>query len=957
MLVLEAAIVAGEAGIGATEAAAALSLHEKPTGVDRANAGRTLKALVTDGLLEPHGKGRWRAVEGADSSMVPDRSGSQPGVLSGLPEAPPGAEPPRRGRPKQIDRVRALVERGEELDRHLTADERHRLRVLRAVHGIDDWRLWLPAMFPRLFTAEFAPHHAEYWDWLWAIEAGKPVDPFVAVWNRGGAKSASAEAGLVACAARGVRRYGWYVSATQDLADDHVANVGSLFQSEELEAAYPGLGERLVGKYGESKGWRRNRLRTAHGFTLDALGLDVAARGTRLEEQRPDVIVLDDIDSEHDTPAQTEKKIRTITRKLLPAGSQDCAVIAIQNLIHSQSIFARLTNQPGAPKVDFLSKRRISGPVPAVWNMEWRQQGDSYEIVAGEASWKGMPIEACQSMLDLYGLTAFLVECQHEEADLSGGMFDHLDFEAIRVSKAEVPVLRAVGCWVDPAVTSHDRSDSCGIVIDGLGKDRKYYRLWSWERIASPVETLKVAILAAIEFGAQVVGVETDQGGDTWRTVYQSALRDLMDDGQIPEGVRVPRFESAKAGTTQLSKTERAARMLADYEVGRFRHVEGGVAALEAGLRRFPAHKPFDCVDACMVAGTVVLTEHGDVPIEAVLVGDRVWTREGWRAVVASGPTAWDVPTVEVSTEQGSFRCTPDHRVWTVEAGWVPAAEVDGFTLLAWTRDNGSWDRHRLKSATGAASIAATRTAHAMQPSTSTLRARAQGAPNHSTVRSTSTRTVRSPKVTTSTTSTSTRSTTTRATSRRSAHPTTSESTVSDGTTKPGGLTSTESGRSLPNGTDQRKGSSGIASMVPPRGLTEPSTPSSASSVGRSSRRLWALLGSALRRAATERGCLGPKRKRAGSASSAASPSLLSGGRRPVSAVSSVATVRPAERAPVVYDLEVEGCHEFVAGGLLVHNSYWSWRWLAEQGGEGHRTFRARAPRGSVGEINAGAVL
>jgi len=116
--------------------------------------------------------------------------------------------------------------------------------------------------------------------------------------------------------------------------------------------------------------------------------------------------------------------------------------------------------------------------------------------------------------------------------------------------------------------------------------------------VSSPVDTLKVAILAAVEFGAQVVGVETDQGGDTWHTVYQAALKDLMDSGQIADGVRVPRFESAKAGATRLSKADRAARMLADYELGRFRHVEGGCGPLEAGLRRFPAHKPFDCVDA-----------------------------------------------------------------------------------------------------------------------------------------------------------------------------------------------------------------------------------------------------------------------------------------------------------------------------------------------------------------------
>lgn len=576
-------------------------------------AGQLVKQALEAGLIEQGekrgrwvltetGRGRLPEPEPAPEPEKPKRKpkpGKSRAVLAQLPEAPPDAAPPPRDPARErAARVARLKDSFERLKGDMDPEERERLVAALAVHGLDDWRIWLPTMFPRLFTAPFGPHHEEFWTWLWEIEAGQSKEPFVGIWNRGGAKSASAEAGLVALAARQRRRYALYVSGTQTLADEHVANIGSLLESPELAAAYPALGQRAVGKYGESKGWRRNRLRTAAGFTVDALGLDVAARGARIDEQRPDLIVLDDVDSENDTPATVEKKIRTITRKLLPAGSQDAIVIAIQNVIHSNSIFARLGNLPGAPRVDFLARRRVSGPIPAVWDLEWRQEGDSYRIVGGRPSWGGMSLDACQAMLDLYGLTAFLVECQHEEADLSGGMFDHINFDALRVSKAELPVLRKVGCWVDPAVTSTKRSDSCGIVIDGLGVDRRYYRLWSWERVASPVEALKVAIVAAIEFGAQVVGVETDQGGETWRVVYQAALAELIDDGTIPDGARIPRFDSAKAGSTQLSKVERASRMLADYELGRFRHVEGGAGALEAGLRRFPAHKPFDCVDA-----------------------------------------------------------------------------------------------------------------------------------------------------------------------------------------------------------------------------------------------------------------------------------------------------------------------------------------------------------------------
>jgi hypothetical protein len=100
----------------------------------------------------------------------------------------------------------------------------------------------------------------------------------------------------VALGAREKRRYALYVSMTQEQADDHVANVAALLESPAIAAHYPALGQRLVGKFGNPKGWRRNRVRAASGFTVDAIGLDTAARGIKLEDARPDLIILDDID-------------------------------------------------------------------------------------------------------------------------------------------------------------------------------------------------------------------------------------------------------------------------------------------------------------------------------------------------------------------------------------------------------------------------------------------------------------------------------------------------------------------------------------------------------------------------------------------------------------------------------------------------------------------------------------
>lgn len=470
--------------------------------------------------------------------------------------------------------------------------EQYRLYLIHAAVENDEWDTWLKAIAPAYANKPFGDHHAEFWRWAWAIEPGTRPRPFVAIWPRGGAKSTSAEMSVLAMAARRKRRYCLYVSETQDQADDHVANIASLLEGDEVEFAYPHLGEQLLGKFGNSKGWRRNRIRTGSGFTVDAMGLDSAARGIKLENMRPDLMVFDDIDAESDSEQITEKKIRTITRKLLPAGSQDCAVLAIQNKVHDDSIFARLAEN----RADFLRDRIVCGPIPSVRNLEWQDVDGKFLITGGEASWEGQPVTSSQGLLNDIGLTAFLAECQHATVTQNGGMFDHINWSSIQVTEAELPHLRRVVVWLDPAVTATDHSDCQGIQCDGLGSDGLIYRLWSWEGRTTPLDAVKRAIAKAVEWNGDTVGIESDQGGDTWRTVYQQACEELRREGTLLGPA--PRFASKKAGAGQGSKMARAQRMLVDYERGKFRHLTGTTERLEMGLARFPKVKPFDLADA-----------------------------------------------------------------------------------------------------------------------------------------------------------------------------------------------------------------------------------------------------------------------------------------------------------------------------------------------------------------------
>lgn len=283
----------------------------------------------------------------------------------------------------------------------------------------DRWEDWLRRFFPRICSKPFAEHHKDFWQWVSSVQPGESIDSFISIWSRGHGKSSNAEMACVYLGAKQARNYVIYLSETQDQADKHVNDIAALLESDELAEHYPYLCQRKVGLYGHSKGWRRNRLVTATGFIVDALGLDTAARGIKFEGHRPDFIVFDDIDGKHDSVGATKKKIEILTHNILPAGAAHLTVLGAQNLIHRNSIFHQLYDG----RAEFLADRIISGPYPALKNFTYkkREKGIGHDIVTGEPTWAGASVEVCQNYINKFGLKAFLAECQHDVSQLAEG--------------------------------------------------------------------------------------------------------------------------------------------------------------------------------------------------------------------------------------------------------------------------------------------------------------------------------------------------------------------------------------------------------------------------------------------------------------------------------------------------------------------------------------------------------
>jgi len=277
-----------------------------------------------------------------------------------------------------------------------------------SINGAElDYQRWLKTYAPHAASSSLGEHHKRAWEWAENITQGEPPPALIECWFRGGGKSTTMELISARIAVKGSRRFLLYVCSTQEAADRHVTDIATTMERCGIE--------RAMNRYGFSKGWNASKLRTANGFNVLAFGLDTGARGVKLDHLRPDFIILDDIDELDDSVTRVDKKIATITQTILPAKSNDCAIVFVQNKIHANSVMSQVLSG----ELDMLQNRVQSPIVPAVLDLRYepieKEDGRmGYKITGGTASWEHKSLENCQREIDDYGLISFLRECQHD---------------------------------------------------------------------------------------------------------------------------------------------------------------------------------------------------------------------------------------------------------------------------------------------------------------------------------------------------------------------------------------------------------------------------------------------------------------------------------------------------------------------------------------------------------------
>jgi hypothetical protein len=306
------------------------------------------------------------------------------------------------------------------------------------------WRPWQQHVFPDLFDCEFLPEHTQFWDWGWsfllALRDRKPLPPdanaFLDLLSRNFGKSMHCEAFMVAAVC--VVGYGifLYISGSQDLANEHLANITTLLQSDGVTTWYPEHSRPQKSQItGANKAWTQKKITTEGGATVWAIGLLVGVRGIRQGKERVRGFVLDDVDDYDDSPAVALKKANTLASSVLPTSDTDFFVIGAQNLITEHGVFHRIYTKQDM----MLAHRVVCGPLKAFENLETEFRDGRDMIIAGESNWpERVTWEVGQRFIDTFGLIRFLAEFQHDFSSQKQGLcLENYDDQAHIITRTE----------------------------------------------------------------------------------------------------------------------------------------------------------------------------------------------------------------------------------------------------------------------------------------------------------------------------------------------------------------------------------------------------------------------------------------------------------------------------------------------------------------------------------------
>jgi len=387
---------------------------------------------------------------------------------------------------------------------------------------------------------------------------------------RGSGKSTWQMFLIIWLAAHGHQKFIALFSATSSQAEDMMANVRQQFnQNEMLRQDFPDLVKPATKRNAEIKlSDNKQLIMQENGFICTGRGITTSVLGMRINNTRPTLIVMDDVEAgeSQTTKTDVEKLLKTIQDDIFPLS------------LNAHVAWVGTTTRPGG-----LTEQLVHKAV----GMDYDQWVDDENFrIHYWPALKTAEDGTKRSIWPERWTTEYLCSVEHTRSFAKNYMclpapedFAYWRPDTFRIE--DIPALDYVMLSVDPAVTVKESSDFTGLAVVGYAKStRKTYVLHVEEvKLGGPELRARAAKLLEMYPQTSLIYAEVNQGGDLVKDLFSS----------LPVNV--------KTVNQSINKNVRAGTALAEYEKGKVIH-ERSFPSLERQMIQFPNGAHDDQIDA-----------------------------------------------------------------------------------------------------------------------------------------------------------------------------------------------------------------------------------------------------------------------------------------------------------------------------------------------------------------------
>lgn len=422
--------------------------------------------------------------------------------------------------------------------------------------------------FPDRFSRKFDPGHYEIFDAL----DDDSIKLLVILAPRGVGKTSIASVAFPAKRLLfGQSKYVLYISSNFKYASKHTTNLRLQLETN----------DELIGTFGVQKTnqWSVEQFVLANGGYVEPRGAEQNLRGGIYGHARPDLIILDDIESDETIRSEEQTKkindwLHGAVMNAIDRGSDNWRIVYIGTMLGENAVIANLIEDPAWRTIilelcgdDLKSK--------------WPHYMSDAKVKALYEDHKN----SVPPTLDTFCREQRNLPISREDAVFQQSTFQHYREDDEDFTKHRNDLVNFV--LVDPGKTVKPTASESAVV--GVGVDPARNRYYVRDVVAGhfhPDETYDAAIKMMDRLGARDIGIEVTSLHDFIVRPFQEEL--------VRRGKGYTLHELNARG----KKEERVRALVSYYRQGLMWHNEPVTRGLEAQLLSFPRSRRWDIMDA-----------------------------------------------------------------------------------------------------------------------------------------------------------------------------------------------------------------------------------------------------------------------------------------------------------------------------------------------------------------------